>query len=157
VADGLGDKEDQVGQQVQRLRIELGLSQHQLAERMKPISPQYAKWRQSTIYKIEHGDKPLRVNELFDLAAALGVGPEVLLAFNVDSDVLDAQIAEMEDGLRADEEKLAGLQEHAAQMEQLRSHSQLGVSEQAEIVARRRGALGIMRRLRANMSTEGDG
>jgi transcriptional regulator with XRE-family HTH domain len=154
---GLGDKERQIGQQIQRLRAELGLSQQQLADRMKTLGEPYAKWRQSTIYKIEHGEKPLRVNELFDLATALGIGPEVLLSFDVSADVLDTQIYEMERDLREDEAKLAAAQKQLAEMDRLRSHTETGEREWAERVARRKGTLDVLRRLRANISAKDGG
>lgn len=61
------------------MRTEKGFSQQQLADRMKTLGERYANWRQSTVYKIEHGKRPLRVNEVFDIAAVLGVTPRFFL------------------------------------------------------------------------------
>jgi transcriptional regulator with XRE-family HTH domain len=160
VSGGLGDKERQVGQQVQRVRSRLGLSQHQLAERMKPIGPQYAKWRQSTIYKIEHGEKPLRVNEMFDLAGALGVPPETLLAFDIDAAVLESQIQETEELLKqaqADhDEAVKHLQAFYDRSAHQRSMMELAERDTALRTTRFKATLEVLYRLRANLS-KGDG
>jgi transcriptional regulator with XRE-family HTH domain len=161
VTAGLGDKERQVGQQVQRLRIERGLSQHQLAEQMKPLGPQYEKWRQSTIYKIEHGDRPLRINEMFDLAGVLRVPPEVLLAFDVDADVLNSQIAETEALLKVAERDHEIAAKHLRDYYQdaaiTRQNLELRERDEAMRATRYRAALEVLYRMRADQSAKDDG
>jgi len=70
------DLEKQIGQRIRALREERELSQAQLgrllAEHGLPMG-------QPTIYKMENGMRPLRVNELHTLAAALDVPMDTLL------------------------------------------------------------------------------
>lgn len=102
------DPEKQIGRQVRELRIQLGWSQQRLADQMKALGGRYANWRQGMIDKTERGTRPLRVNEVTDLAAVLGVPPEILLGPllpGLDAGALDAQIAETEARLRAAEKK----------------------------------------------------
>ena len=92
--------EQQIGKRIAELRGKLGWSQAKLAEHMKAHpGGRYANWRQGMIDKTERGLRPLRVNEIADIAAVLGVGPDLLLApllGDLDPRVLDAQIAETE-------------------------------------------------------------
>lgn len=102
------DPESQIGARLADLRTERHLSQQQLAERMKTLGGRYENWRQSTIYKIEQGKRPLRVNEVFDLAAVLDVPAHFLLGpmlAGLDAEALDAKIAETEHLLKAAERK----------------------------------------------------
>lgn len=56
-----------IGQCLQRLRIDAGLTQVQLAEKLgKP---------QSYVSKVEMGERSLQVYELFDYSKALGLMP----------------------------------------------------------------------------------
>jgi hypothetical protein len=55
------------------------MSQEALAAVMRRRG--YEGWQQSTIAKIERAARPLRVNELDDLAAVLGVGVAELLGY----------------------------------------------------------------------------
>jgi predicted ATPase/transcriptional regulator with XRE-family HTH domain len=68
------DDHPTLGQRVHRLRVALGLSQQQLAER--------ARLRQASISQIEHDRRvrPLSARTLIDLADALGVELEALVA-----------------------------------------------------------------------------
>ena len=57
-----------IGRCLQRLRIDAGITQAQLAEELhKP---------QSYVSKIEIGERSLQVYELFDYSQALGLSPE---------------------------------------------------------------------------------
>lgn len=149
------DQEKQVGTQLRRLRLERDLSQKRLAERMAALGGPYEKWRQSTIDKTEKGLRPIRVNEMFDLAAVLGVAPEVLLTWEVSGEVLDAQIAEVEQEIRNAEQAHEEAREQLAGMEQVREASERAEREWAERVARRRATLEVLRRLRKNVQRAG--
>lgn len=59
------------------LRNLASLSQPELAERM---TAKGHPWHQSTVWKIEQGKRQVRVGELEDLAAILGVTPAALLS-----------------------------------------------------------------------------
>lgn len=62
--------EDVAGSKLRMLRQGRGWTQQEVANRMRKRG--YS-WQQSTIGKIETAQRPLRLNELADLAAALGV------------------------------------------------------------------------------------
>jgi transcriptional regulator with XRE-family HTH domain len=102
------DPEKQIGQRITQLRTELGWSQQKLADQMKALGGRYANWRQGMIDKTEKGLRPLRVNEVVDLAAVLGVPPEFLfgpMVAGLDSAALKAKITETETALQAAERK----------------------------------------------------
>lgn len=88
--------EQAMARRLKALRQAAGLSQVELAERM---SGRGQPWRQSTVWKIECGRRNVRVGELADLAAILGVTPAALLS---DQDCADAVTARdvMERALR---------------------------------------------------------
>lgn len=69
--------EHAVSRKFKELRQLAGLSQTGVAERMFSKGQP---WHQSTVYKIETGRRPIRVGELADLAAVLGVTQWVLLS-----------------------------------------------------------------------------
>jgi transcriptional regulator with XRE-family HTH domain len=72
--------EQQAGARIKDRRVELGLSQEAVAEEMRRLGHP---WHQTTVVKTEAAGRPLRVNEVTDLAAVLGVsvwelmGPQV--------------------------------------------------------------------------------
>jgi transcriptional regulator with XRE-family HTH domain len=69
--------EQRVGARVKDLRVAMNLSQGALAIEMRRRG--YSGWQQSTIAKLEAASRPLRVNELADLAAVLRTTvPELL-------------------------------------------------------------------------------
>ncbi len=68
--------EQRVGARIRDQRVALGLSQEDLAKAMRYIG--YT-WQQTTVAKTEAADRPLRVNEIVDLANVLGVAPAELL------------------------------------------------------------------------------
>jgi transcriptional regulator with XRE-family HTH domain len=92
--------EQQIGREIAEFRRTLGWSQAKLAEQMKARpGDRYVNWRQGMIDKTERGLRPLRLNEIVDIAAVLGVGPDLLLApvlGDLDPEVLDAQIAQIQ-------------------------------------------------------------
>lgn len=97
--------EQLIGKRIAELRGKLGWSQAKLAEQMKAHpGGRYANWRQGMIDKTERGIRPLRVNEIVDVAAVLGVGPDLLLGpllGELDPHMLDAQITETRAKLQA--------------------------------------------------------
>jgi transcriptional regulator with XRE-family HTH domain len=67
-----GDKrtpEQVVGANIKAMRTQLGLTQAELAEAMQGLGHS---WVQTTVAKTEAADRPLRVNEVADLARILG-------------------------------------------------------------------------------------
>jgi transcriptional regulator with XRE-family HTH domain len=62
--------EELVGGRVKERRSELGITQVELAEAMQALGHS---WIQTTVAKTEAADRPLRVNELTDLAHVLDV------------------------------------------------------------------------------------
>jgi transcriptional regulator with XRE-family HTH domain len=62
--------EELVGGRVKERRSELGITQVELAEAMQAFGHS---WIQTTVTKTEAADRPLRVNELTDLARVLDV------------------------------------------------------------------------------------
>jgi transcriptional regulator with XRE-family HTH domain len=157
----LGDHEKRVGQQLRRLREERGWSQQKMAQQVAALGGRYAKWRQGMIDKSEKGQRPIRVNELFDLAGVFGVGPEVLLAFDVDTDVLEVQIAETEALLREAETDHSNaalhLQQYYERAAGQREMSELAERDSALRATRYRSALEVLYRLRANPSMKAGG
>ena len=73
---GSVDLEKQIGQRIRALREERELSQAQLGQL---LAAHGLPMGQPTIYKMENGMRPLRVNELHTLAAALDVPMDTLL------------------------------------------------------------------------------
>lgn len=78
--------EQAVGQRFKELRVAIGLSQTDAATHMAQHG---WPWYQSTVWRIESGAQALRVGELVDLAAVLGVPPGRLLE--------DAPLADLAD------------------------------------------------------------
>ena len=61
--------EARIGAHVKARRLQLGLTQADVAEAMQRLGHS---WIQTTVAKTEAADRPLRVNELADLAQVLG-------------------------------------------------------------------------------------
>lgn len=76
--------EQAVARKLKELRQLAGLPQVKIAERMFSRGQP---WHQQTVYKVEAGQRPVRVGELADLAAIFGVTPATLLS---DDDYGDA-------------------------------------------------------------------
>jgi transcriptional regulator with XRE-family HTH domain len=133
------DPERQIGRRVRDLRTQLGWSQQKLADQMKALGGRYANWRQGSIDKTERGLRPLRVNEVVDLASVLGVPAEFLfgpLLAGLDAAAIDAQIAETEELLKAAESHFNEVHVHrqelashlaAAEIEDVASNAELRV------------------------------
>lgn len=153
--------EKQVGKRIAQLRTERGWSQQKLADQMKALGGRYANWRQGMIDKTERGARPLRVNEMFDMAGVLGVPPEVLLAFDVDAAVLDEEIMATEALLKEAEQDHANAARHL-QMQRDKQAQQLEWLDVAERdtalrATRHRATLEVLYRMRANLSKKTEG
>lgn len=75
-ADLKYDPEQTAGQRIRQLRTERGWSQEETARRMRSYGYDY---HQTTVAKIEAGQRPFRVRELVDFAALFGMPPEHLI------------------------------------------------------------------------------
>ncbi|MEU3667577.1 helix-turn-helix transcriptional regulator [Streptomyces virginiae] len=67
------DSESLASHNLKIIRRHLGVSQQQIAERLPEVSNGSVRLAQTQIAKIERGERPWRVNEMFAIAAALGV------------------------------------------------------------------------------------
>jgi transcriptional regulator with XRE-family HTH domain len=76
--------EEQVGASVKVLRVQRGLTQADVAERMHDLGHS---WLQTTVAKTEAADRPLRLNEVADLAKILGVRVPDLVSTRTDWDL----------------------------------------------------------------------
>ena len=109
-----GEPERTLAVQARAIREKLGMTQAEVA---KEMSARGLRMRQSTIAKIEAGQRPVRVNEAVTLAAILRVTVTDLIAEPGQRDRLDALAA-----ARAEERELLGqllvaghrLEEHRA-------------------------------------------
>jgi transcriptional regulator with XRE-family HTH domain len=73
--------ERQAGAKIKARRMELGMSQEQLSDEMRRLGHS---WHQTTVVKTEAAGRPLRLNELTDLARILGVRASHLAATETD-------------------------------------------------------------------------
>jgi transcriptional regulator with XRE-family HTH domain len=73
--------EQQAGAKIKTRRAELGMSQEQLANEMRRLGHP---WHQTTVVKTEAAGRPLRLNELTDLARILRVRASHLAATETD-------------------------------------------------------------------------
>jgi transcriptional regulator with XRE-family HTH domain len=73
--------ERQAGTKIKNRRAELGLSQEEVADGMRRLGHS---WHQTTVAKTEIAGRPLRLNELTDLARVLGVRASHLAATETD-------------------------------------------------------------------------
>jgi multidrug resistance efflux pump len=65
----------------------------------------YESWHQSTVGRIETGQRPLRVNELTDLATLFGVSVADLTIPKISLEEAEAEIAELEPALEEAKQK----------------------------------------------------
>jgi transcriptional regulator with XRE-family HTH domain len=73
--------ERQAGTKIKNRRMELGMSQEAVADGMRRLGHS---WHQTTVAKTEIAGRPLRLNELTDLARILGVRASHLAATETD-------------------------------------------------------------------------
>lgn len=153
--------EKQIGKRIAQLRIERGWSQQKLADQLKALGGRYANWRQGMIDKTERGARPLRVDEMFDVAGVLGVPPEVLLAFDLDASVLAEQIAATEALLtEAETERdnaVKHLQDFYERTAQQKDWAEGLERDAAMRATRHKATLEVLYRLRANLSAKAEG
>lgn len=67
------DSETVASWNLRRIRHVLGVSQQQLSDKLARLPPGRTRLSQSQIAKIERRERPWRMNEMFDIAEALGV------------------------------------------------------------------------------------
>ncbi len=67
------DSESVASHNLLRIRKRLGVSQQQIADRLPHVYGGMVRLAQTQIAKIERGERPWRVNEMFAIAEALGV------------------------------------------------------------------------------------
>lgn len=103
--------EQLVGRQLRLLRQGHGWSQQEVAEKIRPFGYQ---WSQATVTRLESATRPIRLNELADLALLYGVPIEQFLEPEVqdfawdDLDALDREIKRLtaeREGMQAQIEK----------------------------------------------------
>lgn len=139
LAESGSDHEAVIGARLAELRAERGISQQQLVERMKALGDRYATWRQSTVYKIEHGKRPLRVNEVFDIADVLGVTPRFFLldelAGRLDLEQLHRELALVTAGVAVAEKDLAAAKQQLDTIEADYDAANRAVTQQSERLA----------------------
>lgn len=88
MAEPLETPDRAVGRAVQRLRTQAGLSQAEMAERMRERG---WKWLQPTSWSVEQGKRPLRFAEAVDLAPLLGARLEDLLSDPLEGTLREAR------------------------------------------------------------------
>ena len=99
------NREQLIGENMQRLRSALSMSQADLASRMKDAG---FKWSQATVWSVEKGERPLRLSEAEELSALLRVRgldeflsePELIL-FQTDIKFAERSYEEFIDHARA--------------------------------------------------------
>ncbi|MEV6546392.1 helix-turn-helix transcriptional regulator [Streptomyces sp. NPDC051665] len=75
---------------LRRIRQALGLSQQQVSDKLAELGG--SRLSQSQLAKMERGERPMRVNEMFDLGAALGIHYFEFFAGQMRSDDRDLQL-----------------------------------------------------------------
>jgi transcriptional regulator with XRE-family HTH domain len=95
--------EEIAGRKLNSLRTEHGWSQAEVARRMDAYG--YS-WHQTTVGRIEGGQRPLRLNEVVHVAAMFGVNPIQFLVPNVRPAGLAEDIKASEEGREAVLEQL---------------------------------------------------
>jgi transcriptional regulator with XRE-family HTH domain len=118
--DRAGDPERILGQRLRGLREEAGLTQEQVAARMRSLGHHLY---QNTIWKIEAGKRPVRVNEAVALANILGIPLDGLLrdpALSAEGSALWTQLQQVAaQRLEAETQRAALKAEFAAVKERL--------------------------------------
>lgn len=100
--------EEMLGRNMRRRREDLGLSQGAFAERM---ADRGFKWMQTTVYKVELGQRSVRLEEAVAIAGILGVRLDDLIgsdfALGEALDALDAATRQSQEAAHALESALA--------------------------------------------------
>jgi transcriptional regulator with XRE-family HTH domain len=128
--------EQLIGRQVRLLRQAHGWSQQEVAEKMRAFGYQ---WSQATVTRLESASRPIRVNELADLAALYGVPIAQFLESGVPED-LDALKREIEELTATRRE----IRQHLDAQEALAEEAAQGRAAVAAHLARVDGRLGVL-------------
>ena len=121
------------GRNLRLLRQAHGWSQREVAEKMHGHG--YPTWQQSTIGKLESGERPLRVNELAALGAVFGLpAAQLILPFGIPDGYPDTGTF-----LSDDELPLDVLQEQIARVRKVIGDGEIALEESlsAAVAARR--------------------
>ncbi|MGW0647855.1 helix-turn-helix domain-containing protein [Streptomyces umbrinus] len=86
-----GDMEKLASFNLRRIRQALGLSQQQIADKLAE-KPDRVRLSQSQIAKMERGERPWRLNEMYDIADALGIETIEFSSGQLSSDSADLQV-----------------------------------------------------------------
>src|SRR5260370_32734867 len=150
-AENMPTAEQLVARQLRLLRQGRGWSQQEVAEKMRAYGYQ---WSQATVTRLESASRPIRLNELADLAILYGVPVAQFLQSDVpefdDLGALEREITNLtsqRDGLR---ERLAAAGAAASSLERERN-------EAAAYIARIDGRLEALMRWRPQPSEGGGG
>ncbi len=85
------DTDEAIGKRLEKLRRDAGLSQGELAERLRDAD---LNWSQGTLSRVETGSRPMRFTEALVVSTVLGVSAEELSPVNTN---LDYQIQKLRD------------------------------------------------------------
>jgi transcriptional regulator with XRE-family HTH domain len=121
--------EEIAGRKLNSLRTEHGWSQAEVARRMEAYG--YS-WHQTTVGRIESGQRPLRLNEVVHVAAMFGVNPIQFLVPNVRPERLTEDIKASEEGR---EEVLRQLKDAKAELNHV-SQRRAGAEERYQGLVR---------------------
>jgi transcriptional regulator with XRE-family HTH domain len=115
---GMPTPEQLVGHQVRLLRQGRGWSQQEVAQKMRAYGYQ---WSQATVTRLESASRPIRVNELADLAILFDVPVAQFLDSGVSRGIalerLVADLTERRDAIQVELERESVLARAAAQSE----------------------------------------
>lgn len=103
--------EQQIGKRIKDRRDALRLTQGMLAERMRNLG--YEGWQQTTISKVEQAERPLRLNEMADLARALGTSAIRLL----EPEPFNLEVTEASENLRRAKERTSVMEWRVTELE----------------------------------------
>jgi transcriptional regulator with XRE-family HTH domain len=130
--------EQLAGRKLRLLRQQRGWSQQDVMERMRAYG---YRWSHATVTRLEAATRPIRLNELADLAALYGVPVVQLLEAGApdDLDALEREIEELAAKRRA-------VREHLDRQEALAEEAALGRAAVAAHLARIDDRLGVLMR-----------
>jgi transcriptional regulator with XRE-family HTH domain len=145
-AEAMPSPEQRVGQHLRVLRQRRGWSQQEVAERMRAYGYD---WSQAIITRLESASRPMRLNEISDLALLFEIPVRELLGFEApdDLDATDREIAELvtmhtqlQDRLSQAHSRVAGLQEALSEAQQYEAEAaaaMVRVDARIEVLASR--------------------
>lgn len=104
-------KEQRIGENIDRLRRGAGLTQKEVADYMRSAG---FKWSQRTVWQVEHGERPIRLSEAYELAKQLNINVEGLLLAKesaIKADRLIQAVADYRDAERKLGDAMVGVHE----------------------------------------------